>query len=187
MALGCMEMESSKKNQMLQLVGSIWPYLDLEQPTKMWIYWTWHMSSLHEGPEDIDHKLLTCYYAMTLWEGVMELLKITIVGHYQSLISYLQSWFKTHKIFKILPFYIMVHMAQRNTLIFYQKGVALWKYVINIIPYYNKIGPMMKSHNYRTCKYKDIWWEFPAGFFDGARNRRTCGCRVVIVIEPLSR
>jgi len=62
----------------------------------------------------------------------------------------------------------MVHWCNINAYIFEQKGFVVQEDVIKIVAYYNKIELTKRCSNKRQCRYKDIWNEFPVGYFDGA-------------------
>lgn len=67
---------------------------------------------------------------------------------------------------------------------FDQKVVVVRDVVIKTVAYYAKIGPTKKHKYKREIRYKDIWKDLPAEFFDGACLQRKCGCGAFIVLGP---
>jgi len=56
--------------------------------------------------------------------------------------------------------------------------------VIKAVTYFNEIGPIKRREKNRQVRIKDVWRFSPMGFFDGACEKRKCGCGAFIIIKP---
>lgn len=97
----------------------------------------------------------------------------------------LQVWFREHKAYRALSLYIFLGIWKaRNTLIFEHKVPDVQETCIRISFDFLEKGLVTMTQNTRHITLRDVWDNFPVGFFDGAAQAEICGSGMVIYLIP---